>query len=222
MICLLPMKDHSSRVKDKNVRLIRGKPLFFYILNTLLEVDGIDKIAIDTDSERIKEWINKLFDTNKIDIIERPPHLIGDNVPMNSIIAYDMEKYDDNFFMQTHSTNPLLKRETIERAIDIFFEKKDKYDSLFTVTPVKKRMYWQNLIPINHNPMILLNTQDLPLIYEENSCIYIFSEESFKVNGNNRIGKKPFAMEIDKIESFDIDDEDDFLIVKTLIEADVL
>ena len=89
------------------------------------------------------------------------------------------------------------------------------YDSLFSVTKVRTRL-WDSLArPINHNPAILLRTQDLPPVYEENSCIYIFTRNTLE-SRHNRIGERPLMFEIDPIEAWDIDEELDFHIAEIL------
>ena len=67
---------------------------------------------------------------------------------------------------------------------------------------------------MNHDPKMLV-TQHLDPIYEENSCFYIFTKDSF-LNNDSRIGSKPFMFEIDKIESIDIDEPQDFIIAEAL------
>ena len=55
MAALLPIKANSNRVKGKNFRELAGKPLFRWILDTLLSVDQIDKIIINTDAKDLLE-----------------------------------------------------------------------------------------------------------------------------------------------------------------------
>jgi CMP-N-acetylneuraminic acid synthetase len=91
------------------------------------------------------------------------------------------------------------------------------YDSLFSVTRLQTRL-WDGLArPINHNPAILLQTQDLPPLYEENSCIYIFTREGL-LKKRTRIGERPFLFEIPAMEAQDIDEEQDFLIADLLMK----
>lgn len=210
---LLPMKGNSERVPGKNLRLFGGEPLFFHILKNLEKIEDIDKIIINTDSIKIKELASPF---SKVIIHDRPTSICGGHIPMNIVIDYDLSHTGGKFFLQTHSTNPLLQSETIKKAIDFYFNNLNNYDSLFSVTKIQQRLYDKNFIPINHNPKILLNTQDLSPIYIENSCIYIFSKNSFKKNGNNRIGIKPYAFEINQQESYDIDTEDDFQIAENI------
>ena len=206
---LVPMKHHSERVKEKNFRIIGGKPLFYWILESLSKSKYIDEIIINTDSNLIAE--NALKDFN-VTILKRPGFLLGDMVSMAPLTKYDLSKTYGDFYLQTHSTNPLLKTSTINKAIETYFTLKE-HDSLFTVTPKQVRLYWIDGRSVNHDPDNLIRTQDLPLIYEENSCIYCFSRKTFKEQGH-RLGKNPYMMPIDKIEAIDIDDEDDFLMAE--------
>lgn len=210
---LLPMKGTSERVPGKNIRLFGGVPLFFHILNNLEKVKYIDKIIINTDSQKIKQLASSF---SKIVFHDRPAEICGGHIQMNKIINYDISHSNGKYFLQTHSTNPLLSAATIQKSIEIFFENNSNFDSLFSVTRIQQRLYNKDLSPLNHNPAILQNTQDLDPIYVENSCLYIFSKESFERNGKNRLGLKPYAFEMTQQESYDIDTEDDFQIAEKI------
>lgn len=215
IIALLPMKGHSERVPNKNIRDFNGQPLFFKILESLEKSIYVKDIFIDTDSDAIEKLATKNFN---VKIIRRPKELIGDYVSMNDIIKYDLTQIDFQHFIQTHSTNPLLTSNTIDNAIDFYFNNVTNYDSLFSVTRVQTRLYDKNQKPINHNPNELIRTQDLPPIFEENSNMYIFSKSSFKKKGR-RIGEVPYMFEVNKYESIDIDNEDDFLVAESFYKV---
>ena len=210
---LLPMKGTSERVPGKNIRPFGGEPLFFHILKTLEHVKYIDTIIINTDSQKIKKLASSF---PKVIFHDRPTEICGGHISMNTIINYDISHSDGEFFLQTHSTNPLICSETIQRAIETFFNKTEEYDSLFSVSKIQQRLYDKYFIPLNHDPSILQNTQDLDPIFAENSCIYIFSKESFIKNGKNRLGLKPYPFEIPPQESYDIDTENDFQIAEKI------
>ncbi len=216
IIALLPMKGHSERVPNKNMKFFHGRPLFHAIVSSLLDSKYIDKIVIDTDAEIIKHNAKEKFGNNVI-IIDRPKEIQGDFVSMNEVINYDISQLMEyEFFLQTHSTNPLLTSETIDRACEKYFNLANEYDSMFSVTRFQTRLYWENGKPVNHNSNELLRTQDLPIIYEENSNFYLFSRTSFYENGKKRIGKKPYLFEINKMEAIDIDEPEDFIIAEQL------
>ncbi len=210
----IPMRHHSQRVPGKNYRLLAGKPLFHHIIGTLLAVPEIDEIVVDTDSEPVMDGLRRNFP--QVKIIERPEHLRADDIPMNEILLHDTAQFPADFHLQTHSTNPLLKAETISRGIQIFLTQYPKYDSLFSVTRLQTRLYFEDGRAINHNPAELIQTQDLPPVYEENSCLYLFTRENL-VKRRHRIGERPLMFEIAAGEAWDIDEELDFAICDFLL-----
>ena len=214
---LLPMKGTSERVTNKNMRDFDGRPLYHAIMDTLLKSKYIEKVVINTDSEIIAEDAKKNFGESVI-IIDRPKEIQGGDVSMNKIIEYDLSQVEGEDFLQTHSTNPLLRVETLDKAIETYFANLDKYDSLFSVTRVQTRFYDKNANPINHNPEELLRTQDLEPLYEENSNFYIFSKDSFKNAVNRRIGLKSHIFEVNKLEAVDIDEPEDFILAEILYQ----
>ncbi|HRQ22418.1 MAG TPA: acylneuraminate cytidylyltransferase family protein [Anaerolineales bacterium] len=163
LAALVPMRHHSQRVPGKNYRPLAGKPLFQHILETLDAVPEIDAIIVDTDSEPVMDGVRRLFPA--VNLISRPGHLRADDVPMNDILLHDTAQVQADFYLQTHSTNPLLKTETISRAIQSFLANLPTYDSLFSVTRLQTRLYWRDGRAINHNPLELIQTQDLPPVY---------------------------------------------------------
>ncbi len=214
LAALVPMRHHSQRVSGKNYRPLAGKPLFQHIIETLLAVPEIETVMVDTDSEPVMDGVRRLFPTVKL--IQRPEHLRADDVPMNDILLHDTAQEQADFYLQTHSTNPLLKPETVSNGIQNFFTEYPKYDSLFSVTRLQTRLYFQDGRAINHNPLELIQTQDLPPVYEENSCLYIFTRENLE-RKRHRIGDTPLMFEIDADEAWDIDEELDFEITDFLM-----
>ena len=214
IVALVPMRHHSQRVKGKNYRPLGGKPLFHHIIGTLLGVPEISEIIVNTDSSEVISDLGDFFPT--VRVIERPETLRAAEIAMNEILAYDTGQVEADFYLQTHSTNPLLKAETISKAIQSLIANYPGYDSLFSVTRWQTRLWDQLGRAINHNPAILLQTQDLPPVYEENSCVYIFNRETL-LSRRNRLGDRPMMFEIDAAEAWDIDEELDFEIANFLM-----
>jgi len=215
IVALVPMRHHSQRVPGKNYRPLAGKPLFHHILEALLACPEIHQVVVDTDSPEVIEGIRQFFP--KVTVLERPKYLRADTIPMNEILLYDTAQVPADLYLQTHSTNPLLKSATISRAIQTLQAVYPGYDSLFGVTRVQTRLWDQLGRPINHNPAILLQTQDLPPVYEENSCVYLFSRENLE-RRRNRLGERPYLFEIERDEAWDIDEELDFSICDLLLK----
>jgi CMP-N-acetylneuraminic acid synthetase len=211
---LVPMRHHSERVPGKNYRLLAGKPLFHHILHTLQAVPEINQIVVDTDSSVIIDKSAQGFPG--CGCAGAPEHLRADTIPMNEILLYDTNQVKADLYLQTHSTNPLLKAETISAAIQMLLDNYPAFDSLFSGTRMQTRLWDQLGRAINHNPFILLRTQDLPPVYEENSCIYLFRRETLETR-RNRLGDRPCLFPMEASEAWDIDEELDFLIADLIL-----
>ncbi|RMH39235.1 MAG: acylneuraminate cytidylyltransferase family protein [Gammaproteobacteria bacterium] len=220
LVALLPIKGHSERVPGKNFRTIAGQPLYRWTLDTLLSLPEVERVIVNTDARReLKEsGLKEEGFGGRVLIRDRKPQLCGDFVSMNRVLADDIEAVAADIYLMTHTTNPCLSAATIRRAIAAFRDAraKGKADSLFTVTRIQTRFYRADGSPVNHDPDNLVRTQDLEPWFEENSCLYIFSRESFRATGS-RIGRQPMLFETTKVESVDIDDADDWTIAEALL-----
>ena len=216
VIALVPMRHESERVPQKNFRPLAGKPLYAHILETLQACAHVSQIVVDTDSPTIWQGIEAAFP--EIVLLDRPERLRGGDVPMNEVLQHDVTQVPAQFFLQTHSTNPLLKATTIKRALEEFFAAYPENDSLFSVTRLQARLWSADTEPLNHDPAKLIRTQDLAPVFLENSCLYIFERESF-LKGENRIGKSPIRFEIEPNEATDIDQESDLAVVECLVQT---
>jgi CMP-N-acetylneuraminic acid synthetase len=213
---LVPMRHHSQRVPGKNYRLLEGIPLYQHILITLQNVPEVREIVVDTDSAEIIAGLRQSFPG--VQVIDRPEHLRADTISMNDILLHDISQAPAELYLQTHSTNPLLRAETISAAIHRLVDSMPQFDSLFSVTRLQTRLYDQHGKAMNHDPRVLIQTQDLPPVYEENSCIYLFPPQTLQKNGT-RIGERPILFETDPEESWDIDEEIDFKLVEMILQA---
>lgn len=219
LVALLPMKAHSARVKSKNFREFAGKPLFRWILDSLLEVEAIDRVVINTDARAIlaENGLNDGDAGGRVMIRDRKPEICGDFVSMNLVLADDIESVEAEAYVMTHTTNPLLRPATIEAALARYRDAtgKEGADSLFAVNKIQTRFYRDDMTPVNHDPDNLIRTQDLEPWYEENSNLYIFDRASF-ARTDARIGAKPTMFETPPLESVDIDNADQWAIAEAL------
>ncbi len=213
IIALMPLKANSSRVPGKNFKPLAGKPLFRWMLDKLLASESIDQVVINTDAQTELEQAG-LPDNEKLLIRVRKPDLCGDDVSMNLILKDDIDNTDADIYLMTHTTNPFISLNTINSAI-AEFNKSDDVDSLFTVNRMQTRFYDKDAQAINHDPDNLIPTQDLEPWFEENSCMYLFTKESFEKTAA-RIGEKPIMFETSKLESVDIDEPQDWQLAEAL------
>lgn len=218
LIAILPMKANSERVKGKNFKILGEKPLFKWILDTLLNVSEIDTIVINTDA-RDELYKNGLDENNKILIRDRREEICGDHTSMNLVIGDDVNSVDADIYLMTHTTNPFLTENTIKKAIKTFKEalKNGEADSLFTVNKVQERFYDKNAKAINHDPDNLIRTQDIDPWYKENSNLYLFTKDSFKKT-MARIGEKPIMIDTSFFESIDIDTMENWHLAEMVVK----
>jgi CMP-N-acetylneuraminic acid synthetase len=209
IVALLPMKGNSERVTGKNFRNFNGKPLFRWILDTLLLVKEIDLVVINTDARHILAE-HGLVENDRIMIRDRKPELCGDMMSMNRVLEDDVMNVDADIYLMTHTTNPFLSVETIQGTLhDLQSGLSQGKDSLFTVDLVQTRFYRADASAVNHDPDNLIRTQDLEPWFEENSNLYLFTKTSFE-NTKARIGRSPMLYVSPRFESIDIDDAQDW------------
>lgn len=205
MIIFIPIKQNSQRVPRKNFRDFGGIPLYKQTLYKFRNQD----VYVDTDSEEIKEAINNDSLLSNVKYINREKKFIGDKISVCDLIFNFIKKYNiKKPIVQIHVTSPFLQQKTLIDA----YKKMDEYDSVVSCNKLHTRLWRKEdygYCPVNHNPMKLEQTQDLPALYEENSAFYIFKPEVI-IQSGNRIGKNPFFYPLTYPENVDIDTEEDY------------
>jgi CMP-N-acetylneuraminic acid synthetase len=214
-IAVVPMRHNSERVPGKNYRLLAGIPLYHHVVRMLSSVPEIDLIVLDTDSDFIISDCAEHFPS--VQVIRRPEHLRDGDIAMNTVLHNTLEQVDADIVLQTHSTNPFLKAQTVSAALKLHSSSGSDCDSVFSVTRLQARLWDSNTSPVNHDPSVLLRTQDLAPLFIENSCFFIFTPELLRQRGN-RIGERPLMFEVASLEAVDIDTEDDFALAAAIAE----
>jgi CMP-N-acetylneuraminic acid synthetase len=215
MIVFIPIKEISQRVPNKNFRLVDGIPLYKRCLYKLKDY----KVYVDTDSERIFNEISKDNKLNHVTVLPRKKELMGHEISVCDIIACFIRrcKIVDQTICQVHVTSPFLKTDTLTKAISMLAN----YDSVVACNEYQNRL-WRSenygYTPVNHNPLKLEQTQDLPIYYEENSLFYIFNSEYF-IKTRCRVGTNPYFYVCNYPENIDIDVEDDWKLVGLLTKG---
>jgi CMP-N-acetylneuraminic acid synthetase len=214
-VAIVPMRHNSERVPGKNYRPLAGIPLYHHVVRTLNAVPEIDTVVIDTDSRIIIEDCARHFPD--VSVLLRPEYLRDGDIAMNDVLLNTIAQVDAEVVVQTHSTNPFLKAETLSAALQLFTRRGGQFDSVFSVTRLQARLWDSETRPVNHNPSVLMRTQDLAPLFIENSCFFIFTPELLRLR-HNRIGVRPFMFEMSPLEAIDIDIEEDFAIATAIAE----
>jgi CMP-N-acetylneuraminic acid synthetase len=214
-VAVVPMRHNSERVLGKNYRPLAGIPLYHHIIRALSSVPEIDQIVIDTDSDFIIDDCAEHF--ADVQVLLRPEHLRDGAIAMNDVLLNTLDQVDADVVLQTHSTNPFLKADTVSAALKLFTNSDGEFDSIFSVTRLQARLWDAETQPVNHDPSKLLRTQDLAPLFIENSCFFIFTPNLLQKR-RNRIGVRPFMFEMGALEAVDIDTEEDFSLAAAIAE----
>lgn len=223
-ICFfLPTRKGSERVINKNTRTFAGIEggILKLKIDELLKVKSVNKIIISTnDSETIQ--VAKGFATDRIVIIERPDELCLSSTIIEDFINYIPSIVNEEHIFWVHATAPFVTAQDYEEALCKYWEvlNSNVHDSLISVTKIQQFIWDAETNQcVNHNRSVVKwpRTQDLKPLYEINHAFYINSRKNY-INNSDRIGKTPYLYELDRIKSFDIDWEDDFVIAEALYE----
>jgi len=201
----IPIKSNSTRVKNKNFRLLGDKPLYQYIIDHCIQAECFDDIYVDTDSAEINSYCTE----NQIICIKRKPELTLDTANGNDVFHYDIDfigHYD--FYFQLYATAPFLKPETIRECVDKLTHS-SKHDSILTATE-EFGWFWHKDQPVNYQPNILPRSQDAPPVIKETTGLYGISKRAYD-RFRCRIGATPYFYIIrDRMEYIDLDTQLDF------------
>lgn len=216
----LPCRSSSERIKKKNIK--RFSNFKFGLLELkilqLIKIRSIKNVVVSTNDKKIINFLkNNKF--KKVIVIKRPNYLCGKTTSTDSLIKYVPKILKSDHILWTHVTSPFFGNIDYENAIKIYKKRIKKNDSLLGVNKMQNFLYDKKK-PVNFNKKKEKwpRTQTLKKLYEVNNAIFINSRKNY-IKYDDRIGKKPFLLEIEKIKSFDIDWPEDFLIAENIYET---
>ncbi len=216
----LPCRSSSMRIKNKNIKKFSNKKfgLFELKISQLILVKGVRNIVVSTNDKKIINFLKKK-NIKKIIIDKRPDNLCISSTSTDQVIKYVPKVIKSDHILWTHVTSPFFDNKEYERAIRVYKKKIKKYDSLMGVTKIQDFIYNEKK-PINFNKKKEKwpQTQSLKKLFIVNNTIFLSSKRNY-VKYNDRIGLKPFLMDVNKIKSFDIDWPEDFKIAENIFES---
>lgn len=209
IVAFVPIKLKSKRLSNKNILPLGGRPLCYYIFNTLLKSKFIDNVCVYCSDEVIKKYIPK-----KVNFLKRDKQLDGDFIKGLDIYHAFADNVDGDIYVLAHATSPFLAIDSVDNSLDKIIKK--GHDSAFSVTK-HQTFAWYDGKPINYKINDIPRTQDLEPIYVETSGFFIYKREVLKKH-NRRIGFNPWMQEVDNIEGIDIDTKEDFEFAKKFVD----
>ena len=215
----LPCRSSSVRIKNKNIKKFSNKKfgLFELKIYQLIHVKGIRKVIVSTNDKKILKYLYK-NKFKKVIIDKRADNLCKSTTSTDDLIKYVPKITNSEHILWTHVTSPFFNKNDYESAIKIYKKKINSYDSLLGVSKVQDFIYdKKNPINFNKKKEKWPRTQTLKKLFMVNNAIFITSRKNY-INLSDRIGKKPYLMEIEKIKSFDVDWPEDFKIAESIYE----
>ncbi|MGM9818638.1 MAG: cytidylyltransferase domain-containing protein [Paludibacteraceae bacterium] len=210
-IAIVPIKLNNERLPNKNIKPFdNGAPLCHYIFETLKQVKDIDEIYVYCSNPKIQEFIPL-----GVKFLRRSETLDQNTTKINEVLSAFAQDVPADVYVMSHATAPFISPQSIEKGLQAVLQQ--GFDSAFAVRKIQTFL-WKDGKPFNYNLNNIPRTQDLPPIFEETSGFYIYRSEVI-TELNRRIGDNPYMVEVNAIESCDIDTQEDFDVANAIFKG---
>ncbi len=218
ILVIIPARAGSKRIKNKNIRKINGKPLIYWTIKYAKKNVKNDDIVVSSDSK----IIHKISADEKIKFLKRPKNISGDNAKVYFAIVHVLKKIDSlkkyKYIALLQPTSPLRPKNMIFNAIKIL-EKNKSFQNLihlektnYKIGSISKKNEWKPL----YNPV--LRGQDITNQFRPSGCLFLYSRKNFE-NYKNFLKRKNYGfIQNEKKETVNIDNEEDFIKLKFLLQ----
>jgi CMP-N-acetylneuraminic acid synthetase len=204
LTAVIPIRQGSKRVKNKNFRPFADSSLLKLKIETLQKLKGIDSIVVNTDSE-IAISIAKEYG---VEYFKREDYFASSICSGSEFFRNLADTTDSEYIMHSPCTAPLVTVETYQTLIDLFLSNKDGFDSFNTVAKVHEYL-WKDGKPLNYSIENAPNSQDLPDVFKITFGASIIRKTDMQ-KYKNIVGKNPLFHKVSEVESVDIDTLVDF------------
>lgn len=208
VVAFVPIRLNSKRVVGKNLRMLGGKPLLWYILETLTKVEHIDEVYAYCSCNEICKYLPE-----GVNFLKRPKRLDNDETLGEEIYDEFTQTIDADIYLLAHTTSPFIKPSTIQIALNNILD--GSHDSAFACEKIQT-FAWYDGKPLNYSLRKIPRTQTISPVMVETSAFYIFRRNVW-TDLHQRIGTHPYFAIVNKIEGIDIDWQEDFAFAEKII-----
>ncbi len=223
ILCVVPARGKSKRIKNKNLRILLGKPLIAYSIESALQSKLCDKVIVSTDSKKIAS----VAKTYGADVIMRPQRLALDDSPIDDSLRHAIsylkknENFNPDIVVLLQANVPVRKSGEIDDVLKMLIANKNS-SSIATVYSVDQRPEWAKVIDKKTKmlkpfmkPSNSYRKQDFPGLYLlDGAIVAVRSDVLIKTKGVKKIhaylGDKIIAFLHDKKYAVEVDEEEDF------------
>jgi CMP-N,N'-diacetyllegionaminic acid synthase len=210
IVAMIPVRKGSIRVPGKNTRPFVNTTLLDLKLKVLSGISLLDEIVVSTDCEQCM----KIAAKHNVSIHRRDPYFAGSYVTNDLHWRHIAEITPGDVVFMAQVTSPFVRRSTFLSALNLFISSSEMFNSLSSVS-LEKKFLWKDGLPVNYDFNKTPKSQDLPDIFSLNFAISIVDQQEMILRGNV-VGSRPYFMQLEKIQSVDIDDESDFMVAEAL------
>jgi CMP-N-acetylneuraminic acid synthetase len=226
-LAIITARGGSKGLPDKNIKLLLGKPLIAWTIESALKTKEIDKVIVSTDSKKIAD-ISLSFGA-EVPFI-RPPELSCDSASSLDVLIHAVnfciaknEHYD--LIVLLEPTSPLRKKNDLSNAIKSFYSFFDKYEGIVSLGEVHlenpfivKTIDENNLVlPLIDTKTKITQRQQYPKAYFPYGVIYaVKTDVLIKYRRIYSENSMPYLIE--RWQNYEIDDIYDFLCVETILK----
>ncbi len=204
IVGVIPVKGTSERVTLKNLRKFHDTSIFELKLDQLQLVENLDRIVVSSEDDKVLDIaINIGFEIHK-----RDPKYSTSDVPMSDVYSYIASEVKGEHIAWINVTNPLAESDIYTEAIQSYRELDAQYDCLLSAANVQDYLF-HNGSPVNFKPNPWPKSQDLSDVCEMTFVINILRRQDM-IDWGSCVGKSPFFYYLSRIDSWDIDFQEDF------------
>lgn len=223
IVCVVPARGKSKRVKNKNLRILCGKPLIAHSIESAIQSRLCNKVIVSTDSKKIA----RVAKAHGAEVIMRPAKLALDTSPIDDSIRHVIghlkrkENFIPDIVVLLQANVPVRKSGEIDDVLRMLTKNRNA-SSIATVYSVDQRPEWAKVID-NKTKMIKpfmkptnsYRKQDLPELYLlDGAIVAVRTSVLLKAKGIKKIhaylGDKIISFVHDKKYAVEVDEAEDF------------
>ena len=204
IVGLIPVKGSSDRVPMKNLRKFGDSSLFELKLSQLSRAKGFDEIIVSSEEDAILSMAKE----NGFGTHERDPKYSTSDIPMSDVYSYIASEIQGESIAWINVTNPLAGADCYSKAVEIYRKMDEAHDSLLSVSEVQDYLFYHGR-PINFKSKPWEKSQNLTGVVEMTFVINILKRQKM-VEWGSCVGTTPYFYHLSKLESWDIDFQEDF------------
>ncbi len=214
---MIPARIGSKGIPQKVIRPFNGEPLIFKVINTALLLEDA-LVVVNTDSSKISTLIKKKY-ADEVEIYSRPPEFGSDKITLDELALDFVQNYNvtNGILITLQPTSPLLSKKTLWRLKNEFVA--NNCDTLISVTE-RRKLEWSKLVDGSFVKKYKerVNRQYLEPTFTETGAVVICNAKTLHAK-KSRFGANVKCIEVDEIESIDIDTYYDWVLAESLADG---